>query len=79
PAVPPTSSAHLCPAVHLPVPSSALTCATQQCHTPVSSNTTHLCPPTCTHQCSPAVLPVSTTSQCPVVVLSMPSSAVTPH
>ncbi|CAI9592997.1 unnamed protein product, partial [Staurois parvus] len=35
PAVPPTSSAHLCPAVRPPVPSSAPSCAqqcTQQCH-----------------------------------------------
>ncbi|CAI9576744.1 unnamed protein product, partial [Staurois parvus] len=42
-AVPHTSSAHLCPAVHPPVPSSAPTSATQQCHTPV--------PHTCAHQC----------------------------
>ncbi|CAI9560650.1 unnamed protein product, partial [Staurois parvus] len=28
----PTSSAHLCPADHPPVPSSAPTCATLQCH-----------------------------------------------
>ncbi|CAI9588376.1 unnamed protein product, partial [Staurois parvus] len=32
PAVPHTSSTHLCPAVRPPVPSSAPTCATQQCH-----------------------------------------------
>ncbi|CAI9584016.1 unnamed protein product, partial [Staurois parvus] len=31
----PTSSAHLCPADHPPVPSSAPTCATLQFHTPV--------------------------------------------
>ncbi|CAI9535525.1 unnamed protein product, partial [Staurois parvus] len=42
PAVPPTSSAHLCPAVRPPVPRSA----------------THLCPavpPTCAQQCHPPV------------------------
>ncbi|CAI9608576.1 unnamed protein product, partial [Staurois parvus] len=64
----PTSSAHLCPAVHPLVPSSALTCATQQCHTSVPRSATYLCPavpPTSAHQCSPAVLPVSGTSQCP--------------
>ncbi|CAI9597051.1 unnamed protein product, partial [Staurois parvus] len=51
----PTSSAHLCPANHPPVPLCSVThlcpevpptCA-QQCHPPVP-----------THQCSPAVLPV---------------------
>ncbi|CAI9610788.1 unnamed protein product [Staurois parvus] len=46
PAVPPTSSAHLCPAVHPPVPTSA----------------THLCPPvqpsSAASRC-PAVAPVN--------------------
>ncbi|CAI9576641.1 unnamed protein product, partial [Staurois parvus] len=37
-------SAHLCPAVHPPVPSSAPTCATQ-CHTSVPRSATYLCPP----------------------------------
>ncbi|CAI9547789.1 unnamed protein product, partial [Staurois parvus] len=57
PAVPPTSSAHLCPAVHPPVPSSAPTCA-QKCHLPVPSSATYLCPevpPTCAQQCHPPV------------------------
>ncbi|CAI9587565.1 unnamed protein product, partial [Staurois parvus] len=38
PQVPPTCAQqciHLCPAVHPPVPSSAPTCATLQCHLPV--------------------------------------------
>ncbi|CAI9536043.1 unnamed protein product, partial [Staurois parvus] len=70
PAVPPTSSVHLCLAVHPPVPSSAPpvpssapTCATQQCHTPVLRSATYLCPavpPTCAH---PPV-PSSAASQC---------------
>ncbi|CAI9607063.1 unnamed protein product, partial [Staurois parvus] len=66
PAVPPTSSAHLCPELRPPVPSSAPTCAqqcthlchsavpptcAQKCHLPVPSSATHLCPPTCAHQC----------------------------
>ncbi|CAI9551452.1 unnamed protein product, partial [Staurois parvus] len=62
PQVPPTCaqhSAHLCPADHPPVPSSAPTCATLQCHTPVPRSATYLCPavpptcaqPTCAHQC----------------------------
>ncbi|CAI9616705.1 unnamed protein product, partial [Staurois parvus] len=62
----PQVSAHLCPALRPPVPSSAPSCA-QQCHPPVPSSATHLCPempPTCAHQC-PSVLPVSATSQCP--------------
>ncbi|CAI9596227.1 unnamed protein product [Staurois parvus] len=48
-AVPPASSAHLCPAithlcpaVHPPVPSSAPTCATLQCHLPVPRSATYL-------------------------------------
>ncbi|CAI9556344.1 unnamed protein product, partial [Staurois parvus] len=62
PQVPPTCaqhSAHLCPADHPPVPSSAPTCAqqcthlchsavshtcAQKCHLPVPSSATHLCP-----------------------------------
>ncbi|CAI9579588.1 unnamed protein product [Staurois parvus] len=59
PAVPPTSSTHLCPAVHPPVP---------------PSSETHLCPavpPTCVHQCHPPVS-TSATHQCPSV---QPSSA----
>ncbi|CAI9535898.1 unnamed protein product, partial [Staurois parvus] len=54
--------AHLCPAVHPPVSSSAPTCATQQCHTPVPRSATYLCPPvppTCAHQCHPSVQPSS--------------------
>ncbi|CAI9589387.1 unnamed protein product, partial [Staurois parvus] len=54
PSVPPTCahhSAHPCPAVHPPVPRSAPTCATLQCHLPVPRSATHLChppvPPTC--------------------------------
>ncbi|CAI9553620.1 unnamed protein product, partial [Staurois parvus] len=43
PAVPPTSSAHLCPAVQPPVPSSAATCA-QHCN--------HLCHPAVPHTCA---------------------------
>ncbi|CAI9610548.1 unnamed protein product, partial [Staurois parvus] len=42
-AVPPTSSAPLCPAVHPPMPSSVSTCA-QQC--------THLCHPAVPHTCA---------------------------
>ncbi|CAI9613219.1 unnamed protein product, partial [Staurois parvus] len=73
PQVPPTCAQHstyLCPAV-------PPTCT----HPPVPTSATHLCPPvptTCAHppvlptsaihQCSPAVLPVSATSQCPGVV-----------
>ncbi|CAI9544346.1 unnamed protein product, partial [Staurois parvus] len=55
PLAPPTRAqqcTHLCPAVHPPVPSSAPTCATLQCHLPVPSSATHLCPPvppTCAH------------------------------
>ncbi|CAI9563187.1 unnamed protein product, partial [Staurois parvus] len=69
PAVPPTSAAHLCPAVHPPVPSNAHQChpavphtCAQKCHLLVPRSATHLCPPvppTSAHQCSPAVLPVS--------------------
>ncbi|CAI9588953.1 unnamed protein product, partial [Staurois parvus] len=43
---------HLYPAVHPPVPSSAPTCATLQCHTPVPRSATYLfpaVPPTCAH------------------------------
>ncbi|CAI9550187.1 unnamed protein product, partial [Staurois parvus] len=63
----PTSSAHLCPADHPPVPSSAPTCATLQCHLPVPRRATYLCPavpPTCAHQCHP---PVPTHQCCPPV------------
>ncbi|CAI9559465.1 unnamed protein product, partial [Staurois parvus] len=67
PQVPPTCaqhSAHLCPADHPPVPSSAPTCATLQCHTPVPRSATYLCPAvpsTCAH---PPV-PTSATHLCP--------------
>ncbi|CAI9574481.1 unnamed protein product, partial [Staurois parvus] len=57
PSVPPTISAHLCPAVRPPAPISAPSCV-QQCH--------HLCPevpPTCAQQCHPPV-PDSATHQC---------------
>ncbi|CAI9551672.1 unnamed protein product, partial [Staurois parvus] len=50
--------AHLCPAV-------PPTCA-QQCHPPV--------PTSDTDQCSPAVLPVSATSQCQRLCQSVPNS-----
>ncbi|CAI9540668.1 unnamed protein product, partial [Staurois parvus] len=64
PAVPPTSSAHLCPAVR---PLALPTCA-QQCHTPVP---THLCPPTsAAQQCCQSVPPVSAQGLCQ----SVPSS-----
>ncbi|CAI9557537.1 unnamed protein product, partial [Staurois parvus] len=49
---------------HPPVPSSAPTCATLQCHTPVPRSATYLCPavpPTCAY---PPV-PTSTTHLCP--------------
>ncbi|CAI9616890.1 unnamed protein product, partial [Staurois parvus] len=63
---------HLCPAVRPPVPPSNVTTCAQKCHLPVPSSATHLCPPTCAHQCSPAVLPVSATShQCYLSVLSI--------
>ncbi|CAI9552613.1 unnamed protein product, partial [Staurois parvus] len=62
PAVPHTSCAqqcaHLCPAMHPPVPPSSVTTCAQQCH--------HLCPvvpPTCAHQCHPPV-PISAAQQC---------------
>ncbi|CAI9534402.1 unnamed protein product [Staurois parvus] len=48
---------------HPPVPSSAPTCATLQCHTPVPRSATYLCPevpPTCAH---PPV-PTSATHPC---------------
>ncbi|CAI9540669.1 unnamed protein product, partial [Staurois parvus] len=71
PAVPPTSSAHLCPAVR---PLALPTCA-QQCHTPVP---THLCPPTsAAQQCCQSVppsVPSSDASQCR---LSVPIISVT--
>ncbi|CAI9601943.1 unnamed protein product, partial [Staurois parvus] len=54
-----------------PVPSSAPTCATQQCHTSVPRSATYLCPavpPTCAH---PPV-PTSATHLCPS---AQPSSA----
>ncbi|CAI9581597.1 unnamed protein product [Staurois parvus] len=58
---------------HPPVPSSAPTCATLQCHTPVPRSATYLCPevpPTCAH---PPVLPTSATHQCsPAVLQSVP-------
>ncbi|CAI9576924.1 unnamed protein product, partial [Staurois parvus] len=41
------------------------------------TSATHLCPPvppTIAHQCSPAVLPVSATSQCQQCRQSVPSS-----
>ncbi|CAI9617631.1 unnamed protein product, partial [Staurois parvus] len=47
------------PAVPPPVPSSAPTCATLQCHLPVPRSATYMCPavpPTCahpTHLCPP--------------------------
>ncbi|CAI9572493.1 unnamed protein product, partial [Staurois parvus] len=55
-----------------PVPSSAPTCATLQCHLPVPSSATYMCPavpPTCAHQRHPPV-PTSATHLCP------PTSAV---
>ncbi|CAI9567651.1 unnamed protein product, partial [Staurois parvus] len=72
PPFPPTCAQqciHLCLAVHPLVPSSAPTCATQQCHTPVLRSATYLCPavpPTCAH---PHV-PTSATHLCPPVPIS---------
>ncbi|CAI9605099.1 unnamed protein product, partial [Staurois parvus] len=68
PAVPPTSSAHLCPLV-------PPNCA-QKCRPPVPISATHLCPsvPTsATSQCRPT-MPSSCASQCPAVChLSVPT------
>ncbi|CAI9547056.1 unnamed protein product, partial [Staurois parvus] len=78
PPVPLCSVTHLCPEVP---PTCAQQCHPPVPHPPVPTSATHLCPPvppTCahppvlptsaTHQCSPAVLPVSATSQCPAIV-----------
>ncbi|CAI9552250.1 unnamed protein product, partial [Staurois parvus] len=69
PPVPPTCAqqcAHLSSAVHPSVPSSELSCATQQCHLPVPRRATYLCPavpPTCAHhQCHLSVPPIRDTS-----------------
>ncbi|CAI9591619.1 unnamed protein product [Staurois parvus] len=83
PAVPPASSAHLCPAVsptcaqqctHLCHSAVSHTCA-QKCHPPVPSSATHLCPPvppTCAH---PPVLPTSATHQCSPAVLPVSATS----
>ncbi|CAI9589078.1 unnamed protein product, partial [Staurois parvus] len=71
PAVPPASSAHLCPAVRPLAPPTCAQQITHLCpavHPPVPlCSATYLCPevpPTCAHQCHP---PVPTHQCCPPV------------
>ncbi|CAI9597470.1 unnamed protein product, partial [Staurois parvus] len=59
---------HLCPAVRPPVPPSSVTTCAQ-------NSATHLCPPTCAHQCYPPVHISAAQQFCQSVPPSVPSSA----
>ncbi|CAI9576998.1 unnamed protein product, partial [Staurois parvus] len=58
PLAPPTHAQqcpHLCPAVPPPVPLCSATYLCPEVPPTCASSATHLCPPTCAHQCHPPV------------------------